>query len=121
MTLHSLDTQVLPKQLIECNYWWQELCQDTIKYVQGCDECQCNKVDWTKRANPLHPHAIPAGPWEEISWDIIGPLPKSKSHNGILVIVDRFTKRLILEAINMKLTMEGALTILHDRVFREHS
>ena len=88
MTLHSLDTQVLPKQLIECNYWWQELCQDMIKYVQGCDECQQNKVDQTKHANPLHPHAIPAGPWEEISWDIIGPLPKSKSHNGILVIVN---------------------------------
>src|ERR1700731_5239655 len=77
-------------------------------------------MDQTKRANPIDPHAIPAGPWEETSWDIIGPLPKSKSHNGILVIINQFTKRLILEPINMKLTTDGALAILCDRVFREH-
>src|ERR1700730_17066406 len=108
------------QELIERNYWWKELHQDMINYVSGCDKCQQNKTDWTKQANPLHPHAIPAGPWEEISWDIIGPLPKSKSHNGILVIINQFTKRLILEPINMKLTTDGALAILCDRVFREH-
>src|SRR6202043_450100 len=62
------------RELIERNYWWQEIRQDTLKYAHACDWCQRNKVDRTKRANPLHPHRIPAGPWEEISWDIIGPI-----------------------------------------------
>jgi len=32
------------------------------------------------------------GPWQEISIDIIGPLPKSNGNDAIVLIVDRFTK-----------------------------
>jgi len=41
-----------------------------------------------KKAVPLHPLPIPKTPWEEISIDIIGPLPRSEDKDAILVVMD---------------------------------
>jgi transposase InsO family protein len=53
-------------------------------------------------------------------FDVIGPLPESDGRNAILVIVDRFTKRIILEATTIKATSEDIAIILRDRLFRDH-
>jgi hypothetical protein len=68
--------------------WWLTLLTDVKKYVKGCDTCQRNKVSQQPKANPLHPHSVPGRPWEDISTDLIGPLPESKGHNAILAIID---------------------------------
>jgi len=41
-----------------------------------------------KKARELHPLEIPKGPWQEMSIDIIRPLPRSNGKNAIVVIVD---------------------------------
>jgi len=41
-----------------------------------------------KRAEELHSLEMPKGPWEEISINIIGPLPRSNGKDAIMVIVD---------------------------------
>jgi len=41
-----------------------------------------------KKAVPLYLLSIPKTPWEEISIDIIGPLPRSEDKDAILVVVD---------------------------------
>jgi len=41
-----------------------------------------------KKVAPLHPLPIPKTPWEEISIDIIGPLPKSEDKDAILVVMN---------------------------------
>ena len=74
--------------------------------------CQQVKPDCTKHAALLHPHSVPEGPWSVISWDIIGPLPLSRGHNTILVIVDKFTKQTLIEGIGMDLTGLGTARIL---------
>src|SRR3984893_8966917 len=102
------------------SYWWVDMVKDAEWYVSGCEMCQRVKPDRTKHAAPLYPHSIPKGPWSVISWDIIGPLPLSRGHNAILVIVDKFTKRTLIEGIGMDLTGLGAARILRDWVFREH-
>src|ERR1700730_10865754 len=94
-----------------------EECSPQILLVGGYGErcrtvCQWVKPDRTKRAAPLYPHSVPQGPWSVISWDIIGPLPLSHGHNAILVIVDKFTKRTLIEGIGMDLTGLGAARIL---------
>src|ERR1700726_2100506 len=102
------------------SYWWVDMVKDAEWYVSGCETCQWVKPNHTKRAAPLYPHSIPKGPWSVISWDIIGPLPLSRGHNAILVIVDKFTKRTLIEGIGMDLTGLGAAQILRDQVFHEH-
>ena len=41
-----------------------------------------------KKARELYLLEIPEEPWQEISIDIIGPLPRSNGKNTIVVIID---------------------------------
>ena len=45
-----------------------------------------------KKIGELHLLETPKGLWQEISIDIIGPLPRSNKKDAIVVIVDWFTK-----------------------------
>jgi len=59
---------------------------------------------------------IPEGPWQEISIDIIGPLPKSNRIDVIMVIVDRFTKIIRLKTMTMNISSEGIAKIYRDEI-----
>src|SRR5262249_11366455 len=41
----------------------------------------------------LQPLPVPAGPWQDISYDFITGLPESEEKNAILNVVDRCTKQ----------------------------
>ena len=45
-----------------------------------------------KKAEELYFLKTLEGSWQEISIDIIGPLPKSNRKDAIVVIMDQFTK-----------------------------
>jgi len=75
-------------ELLKRTYWWPGLKEDIKKYMQECLKCQQNKVQHQQRAGELHPLEIPKRPWQEISIDMIGPLPSSNGMDVILVIVD---------------------------------
>ncbi len=47
-------------------------------------------------------------------------LPKSNSHDAILVIVDRFSKEIIPVACSTELSSEGWAKILRDEVYAKH-
>lgn len=51
-----------------------------------------------KKVGELYPLEILEILWQEISIDIIGPLPKSNDKDVIIVIVDQFTKIIRLKA-----------------------
>ena len=76
------------QELIKRIYWWPELKEDVKKYVQGCVKCQQNKVQHQRKVGELHPLKIPEGSWQDISIDMIGPLPSSNGMDAIVVIVD---------------------------------
>jgi len=107
-------------ELLKRTYWWPGLKKDVKKYVQGCFKCQQNKVQHQKKAGELHPLEIPQGPWQEISIDIIGPLPKSNGMDAIVVIVDRFTKMIRLKATTMNVSLEGIAKIYRDDIWKLH-
>jgi len=75
-------------ELIKRTYWWPGLKKDVKKYIQECFKCQQNKVQHQRKAGELYPLEIPKGPWQEISIDIIGPLPRLNGMDAIIVIVD---------------------------------
>ena len=103
-------------ELIKRTYWWPGLKEDVKKYVQGCFKCQQNKVQHQRKAGELHPLEISKGPWQEISIDIIGPLPKSNGIDAIVVIVDRFTKMIWLKATMTNISLEGIAKIYRDDI-----
>ena len=98
-------------ELIKRNYWWPTIKTDVKRYVKGCEECQKNKANRKPDHIALNPLPIPEGPWQEISIDMIGPLPKSDNHDAILVIVDRFTKMIHLTPSTTGLTSSGLAEI----------
>ena len=108
------------QELIKRTYWWPGLKEDIKKYVQGCVKCQQNKVQHQRKAGELHLLEIPEGPWQDISIDMIGPLPKSNKMDAILVIVDRFTKMIRLKATTTNLSSEGVAKIYRDKIWKIH-
>ena len=92
---------------------------DVKQYVKGCEHCQANKPDRQKKTNQLHPNEVPNIPWDTISIDIVGPLPTSKGYNGVLVIVNRFSKVAQYLPINIEISSQGVVQILWDRVFKD--
>ena len=79
-------------KLLKRTYWWPGLKENVKKYIQGCFRYQQNKVQYQRKAGELHPLEISQGPWQEISIDIIGPLPRSNRMDTMVVIIDQFTK-----------------------------
>jgi len=63
---------------------------------------------------------IPKEPWQEISINIIGPLPKSNGMDTIVVIIDRFTKMIRLKATTMNISLEGIAKIYRDKIWKLH-
>ena len=101
------------------NFWWPHMHTEIATYVQACQECQQMKIDWTAWHAPLVPHNVPPHPWHTISIDMIGPLPTSHGNDTILVIVDKFSKCLILEPVTTRLTALGVAEIYKRRVFSQ--
>ncbi|KAF8646352.1 hypothetical protein AX16_007275 [Volvariella volvacea WC 439] len=65
----------------------------------------------------LHPHDISQEPWEVISIDVVGSLPKSNGLNAILNIVDHFSKYLISTPVTINLISKQMAEIYRDKVF----
>ena len=107
-------------ELLRRNYWWPGLKEDIKRYVQGCFKCQQNKVLHQRKAGELHPLEIPQGPWQEISIDIIGPLPTSNGMDAIVVIVNQFTKMIRLKATTTNISSEGIAKIYRDDIWKLH-
>lgn len=73
--------------------YWPNLHRDVKTYIQNCDVCKASKTV-TKRMQPTIGKPKVAGvPWEIVSLDYIGPLPRSKKGNTVLlVIADWYSK-----------------------------
>ena len=68
------------------------MLEDIKQYVARCERCQATKPNRQPKRNYLYPNEVPQNPWEIVSIDLIGPLLESVGYDGILVIVDRFSK-----------------------------
>src|SRR5882762_7283786 len=108
------------QELITWSYWWPHMQKDICKYIEGCIACQCTKTHHDKPHNPLHPNDVPEQPWEHITIDLITGLPESNGYNAILVIVDRFSKMIILIPTNDTLDSLQTAQIYQDNVWNKH-
>ena len=94
--------------------YWPSYLSDVASWVRECSICQRRNPSNGEKA-PLIP--IPtSGPFEKVSWDIMGPLPvTSRGNRYILIVTDLFTKW--VEAFPLKETSAGTLAnILVDEV-----
>lgn len=80
------------KRVVE-HYYWPRLGADISRYVRNCRVCSENKYDQSKPAGLMATRHIVDKPFQVVSCDLIGPLPRSKrGYKYILVVVDIFSK-----------------------------
>jgi len=73
-------------------FYWPRMFAEIAGYVRQCANCIAHKASQERPAGLLHATPVRA-PWEQVSVDLIGPLPRSSDgHAWLLVMQDRFTK-----------------------------
>ena len=79
-------------------YTWPKLHGDVEKYVQSCDTCQASKKSKMKPGGTLQPLTIPLTHGTHYSMDFLTDLPdaSTQGYNAVMVVVDRFSKRVWL-------------------------
>jgi hypothetical protein len=107
-------------ELVKRTFWWPTIKTDVKCYVKGCEQCQKNKSIRKPEHVPLNPLPILENPWQEISIDMIGPLPKSEDQDTIIVIVDRFSKMIHLIPTTTSLSSLGLAEIYKKEIWRIH-
>jgi hypothetical protein len=94
---------------LSINHFWPKMRRSVIRYVRNCKVCNEQKAPNTARAGLMGKEKKVQFPWQMISVDLIGPLPTStKGYSYLLVIVDWFTKYVVLfplrKATSLKVT-----------------
>jgi Integrase zinc binding domain len=80
---------------VKRDFWWPGMTAWITDYVEGCGECQQNKIRTHRLRVPIYKIDTPsdAKPFERIAMDLITGLPKSHGYDAILTIVDHGCSR----------------------------
>jgi len=99
------------------HYYWPNMPSDVRSYTSSCPICQ--RVKPTKQQPPpLQPLEVPLRPFQEITLDWLSGFPKDKQgHDGVLNIVDRFSKWSIMIPTDKHMTTAGMCDVLYKHVF----
>jgi hypothetical protein len=83
-------------QRIHSRFYWPNIYREVNEFVACCPECQISKS--RKPTNiPVGSLPVPSYPFHTIALDFIGPFnPPSEGKNYVLVIMDYFTRYVIL-------------------------
>lgn len=99
------------------NFYWPKMKQDVASYVRRCTVCQSTKPIRKRPAGHMAIRKIAEKPWEMLSIDLIGPLPRSnRGFLYILTVVDNFSKFPLLFPLRSA-TAKSVLKVLEDHVF----
>lgn len=98
-------------------YFWPKMKSDVSKYVRNCVECNTCKPDLKKPAGLMVAQPKVQQPFEMISMDLMGPLPRSmKGKQYILVVTDYFTKYSLIYSLKDAKT-PAIVKLLEEEVF----
>jgi transposase InsO family protein len=87
------------------HYWFARMRSFVTKYVRACLNCAYYKQCTRKKQGKLHPIEKVSVPFHTVHVDHVGPFETSAQGNKfLLVIVDAFTKFVIMEAVKSQKT-----------------
>lgn len=75
------------KSRVRSSYWFPRLDPMVEDFVRTCHMCQIFSKQHLR--NPITSAPLPEGPWQELSLDLFGPMPKG---NHILVARDNYSR-----------------------------
>ncbi|GJT73573.1 transposon ty3-I gag-pol polyprotein [Tanacetum coccineum] len=92
--------------------------QDVAQFVKGCVLCSTSKPT-NKKVRLYTLLLVPNRPWESISMDFVGGLPRTRKGNDYLfVVVDRFSKMVVLMPCKKTITREEEARLFFENVWK---
>jgi transposase InsO family protein len=96
-------------------YYWPGMFREAAQYVRKCPSCQRYKTPQQQPPGKMYPTPN-RQPWETVSTDLVGPLPRSSRGNCYVVVMqDRFTKWVQCRAVR-KATARAVTQALYEEV-----
>jgi hypothetical protein len=106
--------------LVQQCFTWPLVKKYVNQYVDGCDSCQRVKPSLSKPFGTLEPLPIPAGPWTDISYNMITNLPESRGFDCILTVIDWLTKMAHFLPCNKSMTADQLADLMLRHVWKLH-
>lgn len=98
-------------------YFWPKMRADVTAYIRRCNVCAAHKPDQKGKSDPMVSHAKPSLPWEVVSVDLVGPLPRSTKGNSFILVVTDYLSKFSLAFPIRKSTTEVVIRRLEEEVF----
>lgn len=98
-------------------YYWPKMRNDVGKYVKKCRICLAHKPSTSKPVDMMVSHPKPGRPWEVISMDLMGPLPRSKRGNCYILVVTDYLSKFSLVFALRRSTADLIVRRVEDDVF----
>lgn len=102
---------------INQKYYWPKMIADVARYVRRCSTCQRTKPEQNKpKGQTLSPQVTASRPWEIVSTDLVGPLPRTTTgYSFIYTVMDCFSKFILAFPLRSA-TAANVARILEDQV-----
>jgi hypothetical protein len=101
---------------IKNDVFWSSIERDVADFIKYCKTCQTSK-NYGKQRQPLKTTPIPKRCFDEVSLDVVGPLPISSTGTKyILVIQDRLSRWIVFAPMNNTSAETTARTFLKEWV-----
>ena len=83
-------------RIISDRYYQPGMVIDINHYIQNCNNCRRSTIPQDKTPGLLKPLLIPERPWQHISIDFYKLPTDRDGYNIVIILVNRFSKRLFL-------------------------
>lgn len=81
-------------------YFWPKMGRQVIEFIRDCSTCKETKAPNVTLRPPMGRQVTVERPWQRIYVDLLGPYPRSKAGNTMLLIVlDQFSKFVLLKPL----------------------
>ncbi|CAL8137529.1 unnamed protein product [Prunus armeniaca] len=102
---------------LQCYVYWPQMHVDVYHFIRGCMLCNTSKP--SRKLGLYTPLPVPNRPWEGISMDFLGGLPTTTIElDYLFVVVDRFSKMVILIPCQKTISGERAAKLFFHRVWK---
>lgn len=77
-------------------YYWPEILKDVKRYIGNCEMCARVKVSQQLPFGHMGHHRTVTRPWQVIALDLMGPFPRSKKGNTMLLVITCLFSKIVL-------------------------
>ena len=97
-------------------FFWPKMTRDICQFISTCPICQKIKHAHHLLYGLLQPILIPTQPFEVVTMDFIGELPKSQGYNSIFVLICKLTKYAFFIPCTTNLTKKKAAQMFFNKI-----